>query len=219
MSYKLVVFDLDGTLVNSLADLAIAVNSGLKKAGLPTHEVDKYKVFVGNGREKLIDRAMGESFTNEKLRKIVKDEFDSFYKLHCNDNTAAYKNCGKMLRGLKKAGIKTAVLSNKPDEFVDEILNKTYPDFKFDTAWGKKPEYPTKPSPEALNAIIDMLGVKKSECLYIGDSDVDIFTAENAGVDMLGVEWGFRGKDELISAGAEFVAADAMEILEYINEN
>lgn len=219
MSYKLVVFDLDGTLVNSLTDLAIAVNEGLKKAGLEVHEVEKYKKFVGNGRDKLIDRAMGESFKDEKLREIVRDKFDSYYKIHCNDNTTSYNNCDKMLNALKNAGIKTAVLSNKPDEFVEEILSKVYPEHKFDIAWGKKPEYPTKPSPEALNAIVEKLGLKTSDCLYIGDSDVDIFTAQNAGVDMIGVEWGFRGRGELIAAGAEFVACDAMEILEYINEN
>lgn len=219
MSYKLVVFDLDGTLVNSLKDLAIAVNEGLKKAGLPVYEVDKYKMFVGNGREKLVERAMGGSYEDVKLRDIVRDTFDSFYKEHCNDNTEAYAGCDKMLSSLKNAGIKTAVLSNKPDEFVNAILSKLYPLHKFDIAWGKKPEYPTKPNPEALNAIIEILGVKKSECLYIGDSDVDIFTANNAGVDMIGVEWGFRGRKELADAGAPFIARTADEVLEYIYEN
>ncbi len=219
MKYKLIVFDLDGTLVNSLADLAISVNEGLKKAGLKTHDIEKYKKFVGNGREKLIDRAMGESRNDETLRKIVKETFDSYYKDHCNDNTTAYKGCEKLLFELKKAGVKTAVLSNKPDEFVDEILRKIYPNHKFDSAWGKKPEFITKPNPEALNAMLKDLAVKKSECLYIGDSDVDIFTANNAGVDMLGVDWGFRGRKELIDAGAKYVVSSADEILEYIHEN
>lgn len=219
MKYKLLVFDLDGTLVNSLTDLAVSVNEGLKKAGLKPHEVEKYKKFVGNGREKLIDRAMGESCKDERLRTIVKDTFDTFYKEHCNDNTTSYNGCEKLLSELKKTGVKTAVLSNKPDEFVSGILSKIYPGHKFDSAWGKKPGYPVKPDPEALNAILKELKIKKSECLYIGDSDVDIFTAKNAGVDMLGVDWGFCERKELIDAGAEFVASSADEILEYINEN
>jgi phosphoglycolate phosphatase len=219
MKYKLLVFDLDGTLVNSLADLAISVNEGLKKVGLKTHEIEKYKKFVGNGREKLIDRAMGESRDDENLRKIVKETFDSYYKAHCNDNTTSYKGCEKLLSDLKKAGVKTAVLSNKPDEFVNDILTKVYPNHKFDSAWGKRNEYPVKPCPEALNAMLKELNVEKSECLYIGDSDVDVFTANNAEVDMLGVDWGFRGRKELIDAGAKYVASSADEILEYINEN
>lgn len=219
MKYKLVVFDLDGTLVNSLRDLAIAVNEGLRKAGLSTHSVEEYRIFVGNGREKLVERAMGESYGDEKLRAIVKDTFDSYYKEHCNDNTVPYIGCDLLLNKLKKAGIKTAVLSNKPDEFVEKILRKTYPEHSFDIAWGKKKQFPTKPSPEALNAIIEKLGVKKSECLYIGDSDVDIFTAGNAKVDMIGVDWGFRTRAELENASAGFVASSADQILEYINEN
>lgn len=218
MKYKLLVFDLDGTLVNSLKDLAIAVNFGLKTAGLPIHEIEKYKVFVGNGREKLIERAMGGEYCDESLREIVKNKFDSYYAEHCNDNTDSYDGCGKMLSELQSLGIKTAVLSNKPDEFVEKILKKVYPDHNFDLAWGKKSEYKTKPDPEALYAILDKLGIKKENCLYLGDSDVDIYTAKNAGVDMLGVDWGFRGREELIEAGADAVVSSAEEILEYINE-
>lgn len=219
MKYKLIVFDLDGTLVNSLTDLAIAVNEGLKKAGLKTHKIEKYQKFVGNGRENLIDRAMGESFNDERLRNIVKETFDTFYKAHCNDNTTSYKGCEKLLFELKKSGVKTAVLSNKPDEFVRGILNKIYPGYNFDSAWGKKPEYPVKPDPKALNAVLNELNINKLECLYIGDSEVDVLTAKNAGVAMLGVDWGFRTRKELIDAGAQVVVSSADEILGYINEN
>lgn len=218
MKYKLVVFDLDGTLVNSICDLANAVNKGLKKAGLPTHNTNEYKRFVGNGREKLIDRAMGEIRTDEKLRKTVKNTFDVYYAEHCNDNTSAYKGCYELLSELKKLGVKTAVLSNKPDEFVDKILKKVYPHHNFDMAWGKKSEYPSKPSPDALNEMLKILKVENSECLYIGDSNVDIYTAKNAKVDMLAVDWGFRERKELIDAGAGYVASDVEDILGYINE-
>lgn len=214
--YKLVVFDLDGTLVNSLTDLAIATNKGLEKAGLPIHETEAYKKFVGNGRDKLIDRAMGEAHRDAATRKIVMDEFDGYYNRHLNDNTVAYDGCAEMLREIGKMGVKTGVLSNKPDEFVAKILEKCYPDYSFDAAWGKRADFSPKPDPASLNAMLSELNVSLEECLYIGDSDVDVFTAANAGVDMIGVEWGFRGREELVSAGAPFVASKAEEITEYV---
>lgn len=117
---------------------------------------------------------------------------------------------------LDKNGIMTAVLSNKPDEFVGAILSKVFPNHKFTEAWGNKKEYKCKPDGEALNAILSKHNVKQSECIYIGDSDVDVFTAKNAGVSMLGVEWGFRGRKELTEAGAPQVAATADELLNMI---
>lgn len=213
---KIAVFDLDGTLVDSLTDLALNVNKGLKKAGLPEHPVESYKRFVGNGRETLIKRAMGDFADDAEKAKTVRDTFDAEYKIHCNDNTSAYPGCDKMLSKLSAAGIKTAVLSNKPDEFVDKILNKLYPNHSFTEAWGQKPQYRCKPDKEALHAMLSIYSIKPDECVYIGDSDVDVFTAQNAGVKLAGVSWGFRGKQELISAGAPFVADNADELTEYI---
>lgn len=214
--YKILVFDLDGTLVDSLTDLANATNKGLETAGLPTHPISAYKIFVGNGRDMLIKRAMGEKADNTELYNIVESVFDKEYKIHSNDNTASYDGCAEMLDKLADANIKTAVLSNKPDEFVADILKKVYPNHTFSAAWGKKPEYPKKPDGTSLNAILKQFGLNREDCLYIGDSDVDVFTAKNAGVDMLGVEWGFRGREELLSAGAAAVVKTADEILEYI---
>ena len=213
---KIAVFDLDGTLVDSLTDLALNVNKGLKKAGLPEHPVERYKRFVGNGRETLIKRAMGDSADDAEKAKIVRDTFDAEYKIHCNDNTSAYPGCDKMLSKLSAAGIKTAVLSNKPDEFVDKILKKLYPRHSFTEAWGQKPQYRCKPDKEALHAMLSIYSIEPAKCVYIGDSDVDVFTAQNAGVKLAGVSWGFRGKQELISAGAPFVADDTDELTEYI---
>lgn len=214
---KAVVFDLDGTLVDTICDLAEATNEGLKKAGLPVHSVEKYKMFVGNGRDNLVKRSMGDYY-DEKLADIVRDTFDSYYAEHCNDNVKSYDGCAEMLSKLSEMGIETAVLSNKPDEFVEGILNNVYPDHTFTAAWGKKSQFPVKPDPAALNALLDELGVIPEECLYIGDSNVDVYTAHNAGIRMIGVEWGFRGRKELVDAGAEHVVKTAAEILEYINE-
>ena len=110
----------------------------------------------------------------------------------------------------------TAVLSNKPDEFVERILRKLYPEHSFTEAWGQKPQYKTKPDGEALHAIMALHGVLPQDCIYIGDSDVDVYTAKNAGIAMAGVSWGFRGKRELTEAGAPFVADTAAELLEYL---
>ena len=213
---KMAVFDLDGTLVDSLTDLALNVNKGLKAVGLPEHPVDSYRGFVGDGRALLVKRAMGAASADEETLNSVTEIFNNEYKIHCNDNTSSYEGCDELLKGLAEKGVLTAVLSNKPDEFVDRILKKVYPEHKFTEAWGQKPQYPTKPDGASLHAILSLHGVLPEECVYIGDSNVDVFTAQNAGVKMAGVSWGFRGKAELLGAGAPFVADTAGELLRYI---
>lgn len=213
---KMVIFDLDGTLVDSLADLAISVNHALKNAGLEEKPVENYKTYVGNGRDMLIKRAMGKACEDKALFEQVRKDYDEHYAAHCNDNTKSYPGCENMLKKLTAKGIKTAVLSNKPHEFVKKILDKLYPYHAFVAAWGQKPQYKTKPNPDAVFAIMKLNDVTSDECLYVGDSDVDVFTANNAGVHMAGVSWGFRGREELKSAGAPFVADTAEELYEYI---
>lgn len=213
---KIAVFDLDGTLVDSLTDLALSVNKGLRSVGLPEHPVDAYRRFVGNGRDMLVRRAMGDAATDDALRAQVTRVFNEEYKLHCNDNTAAYPGCDDMLKSLEQHGVLTAVLSNKPDEFVARILQKLYPDRTFTEAWGQKPQYKCKPDGESLHAMLALHGLTPEDCVYIGDSDVDVFTAQNGGVAMAGVSWGFRGKAELLAAGAPFVADAAEELTEYL---
>ncbi len=213
---KLVVFDLDGTLVNSLTDLALSVNKGLKAAGLEEHPVNRYKTFVGNGREMLVRRAMGAAADDAEKFAIVLDTFNKEYEIHCNDNTEAYEGCSEMLDILAEKGILTAVLSNKPDEFVEQILTKLYPKHSFSAAWGQKPEFKCKPDGESLHAMLARLEISPGECMYVGDSDVDVYTAQNGSVHMAGVSWGFREKSELITAGAPYVANTAEQLLEYI---
>lgn len=213
---KMVIFDLDGTLVDSLTDLALNVNKGLKAVGLPEQPVERYRKFVGNGRAMMVKRAMGEQSGDlDKFNSVV-EIFNQEYKLHCNDNTASYPGCDELLRGLAAHHILYAVLSNKPDEFVPRILQKAYPGCAFAEAWGQKPQYKIKPDGEAVHAMLQMHNVKPEECVYVGDSDVDVFTAQNAGVKMAGVSWGFRGKRELLEAGAPFVADTAAELLAYL---
>lgn len=213
---KMVIFDLDGTLADSLADLALNVNKGLKAAGLPEHPVDAYRSFVGNGRVTLVKRAMGDARRDHTKFNTVISTFNKEYLLHCNDNTTAYDGCPEMLRGLADKGVLTAVLSNKPDEFVEKILAKLYPDHRFTAAWGQKPQYNCKPDGESLRSMLWLHHVAPDECVYVGDSDVDVNTARNAGVKMAGVAWGFRGKQELLDAGAPFVADTPAELLDYL---
>lgn len=211
--YKLVVFDLDGTLANTLEDLANATNYGLEKAGLKTYPVEDYKQMVGSGIVNLVKRAMSPE-TDKKIFDIVKGGFDYYYNAHSIDKTTPYEGTEKLLNNLEEKGIKTAVLSNKPDEFVAKILAKIFPNHKFAFAWGKKPEFDIKPSPDALYAMLKELNIKKEECIYVGDSNVDCYTAQNAGVKCCGVSWGFRGRKELEEAGADVVIDNADEFLE-----
>lgn len=210
------VFDLDGTLVDSLTDLALNVNKGLKAVGLPEHPVDSYRGFVGDGRAMMVKRAMGEASADEEKFNSVTEIFNNEYKIHCNDNTSSYEGCDELLKGLAEKGVLTAVLSNKPDEFMDKILGKLYPDHRFLEAWGQKPQYKCKPDREALHAMLSLHDIAPEDCVYIGDSDVDVLTARNAGVKMAGVSWGFRGRKELLDAGAPFVADTAEELTRYL---
>lgn len=214
--FKLVVFDLDGTLCDTLSDLGNAVNYALESEGLPTHPLSAYNKFVGNGINNLIKQVLQSKGDDKELCDKVKAKFDEYYPFHLCDSTIAYEGIAQLLSKLKALGIKTAVHSNKPHTYVPEILKTLFPEHSFDLAWGKKDCFERKPSPQALLEIINRIGVEKSEVLYVGDSDVDVFTAHNAKVKVCGVEWGFRGKEELLSVGADYIAKDVKELLNII---
>ena len=213
---KMVIFDLDGTLANSLADLALNVNKGLKAAGLPERPVADYRNYVGNGRVTLVKRAMGDAASDHVKFNVVISTFNREYNIHCNDHTVAYDGCADMLKGLSDKGIRTAVLSNKPDEFVEKIMSELYPEHRFTAVWGQKPQYNCKPDGESLRSMLWLYNLAPADCIYVGDSDVDVYTARDAGVRMAGVSWGFRGKEELQAAGAPYVADTAGELLDYL---
>ena len=215
---KIVVFDLDGTLVNSIYDLADCVNTALADAGLCQNSLEEYYTFVGNGMENLIRLSMKEQGDNDELYKVIRRDFDALYEKHCNDKTIPYGGVEDLLQKLKTAGYTTAVLSNKAHRFVATILEKCFPSHIFDAAWGQQEGIKRKPDGEGLTKLLESLDFKKEECVYVGDSDVDVFTAANAGVDMVGVLWGFRGKEELILSGAKHIAADADELFGLISE-
>lgn len=211
---KLVIFDLDGTLVDSIYDLADCVNLALCKYSLPENTLNEYYAFVGHGMENLVRSAMKAEGQNDELYKKVRAEFDALYSLHCNDKTVPYQGIAQMLRTLSEKGIQTAVLSNKAHRYVGDILCKCFPDHKFSLAWGHREGMHRKPDPQSLFALINEAGYTPSDCVYVGDSDVDVLTAENAGVDLVCVGWGFRSIEQLKASGAKFIAETAEELAE-----
>lgn len=209
---KGIIFDLDGTLLNTIEDLANACNYSLSTLGYKTHEVEKYKTFVGNGRYKLIERMLPEGNRNvENIEKALK-LFDYYYEKHMIDMTKPYEGIIDILDKLIDKEINIAVVSNKPHEFTTEVV-KSYFGNRFKVVYGHKKDTKEKPDPWAVIEVINEFNVNKEECLYVGDSEVDINTAKNAGVKSVGVEWGFRGRDELEKAGANYIIENPEEIL------
>ena len=217
--YNACVFDLDGTLIDSLGDLAESCNDALSLYELPTHSVSEYRYFVGSGIQNLIKRSMGEKSSDEKLRISVSRAFNMIYAEKCLELTKPYKGISQLLSKLKANGIKIGVLSNKSDEFAKKIVDALFEDDELDVVWGNKDSFPITPEPQALYALLNELGCKKENCLYIGDSDIDVITAKNADIDFCGVEWGFRGAEELHSAGADTIVKKPIEILDLVCAN
>lgn len=212
MKYKLAVFDLDGTILDTLEDLADSVNYALDKQGFPRRTVDEVRRFVGNGIRKLIERAVPPETDDEMIENVFA-EFTAHYKEHCADKTKPYDGILEVLQKLRERGIKTAVVSNKADYGVQKLCAQYFPEL-FDYAVGEREGIRRKPCPDSLLAVIDKLGADLAETVYIGDSDVDLKTAENAGVDVISVGWGFRDESFLKENGAEFVIHRPEEIPE-----
>lgn len=216
--YKLVVFDLDGTLADTLADLAAAVNHALSLRGLPVHPTEAYRYFVGNGADNLMVKALGDSFTPE-LAKQLKEDFSAYYAEHSLDATTDYPGISDLLGRLSADGIMTAVISNKPDAFVPRIMSALYKDHSFTRLSGQRSGIPCKPDPTSLVMLMDDLGVSAADTLYVGDSDVDVAFGHGAGVKVCGVSWGFRGIEELRASRADMIADTAAQLQDVIYES
>ena len=215
--YKLAAFDLDGTIADTLRDLAEAVNYAMTRQGLKTYPVDDYRHFVGNGVDNLMMTVMGGGYSPEAAERAKADFYDC-YAGHCLDYTAVYPGIAELLSRLSADGVMTAVISNKPHAFVPRILSALYPGHSFTYASGQRGGAARKPAPDALLSLMAELGVSPRDTLYIGDSDVDVAFAHAAGVKVCGVSWGFRGAGELISAGADMIADTVGQLTEYIYE-
>lgn len=213
---KLVVFDLDGTLVNSLEDLADAVNLGLKSMGFPVHEVEKFRYFVGNGAMLLCQRALPEKHRTDENTTALYKKFAQHYAVHFADKTRPYDGIAELLRDIKSKGINIAVASNKPHADCNRVVDMLFDRSHIDAAMGSNNGFEKKPAPDIVFELMQRFGADASQTLFVGDSDVDIITAKNASVESVGCLWGFRTEDELKNAGADFIAASPCDILKYI---
>lgn len=210
MRYKLAIFDLDGTILNTLDDLADSLNFALKSSGFPERSVDEVRGFVGNGIRKLIERGVPAEADIAAVDKVHSD-FTAHYKVHCADKTRPYDGITELLVKLRKSGCLTAVVSNKADYGVQELCADYFPGM-FDFTVGEREGIRKKPAPDSVKEVLRTLGVSNKEAVYIGDSDVDIETAKNAEMDCIGVEWGFRGREFLETHGAKVIAAKTEDI-------
>lgn len=198
--HKAVIFDLDGTLLDTLQDLKNAVNMALEINGLPKRTLDEVRQFVGNGVRNLMIRAVEGGEKHPEFEKIFAD-FKAYYEMHCQEETGPYEGIMELLECLKKRGIKMAIVSNKVDSAVKVLAEEYFSGF-FETAIGEKEDVAKKPAPDMVFKALEELGIEAKEAIYVGDSDVDIMTAMNAGLPCISVTWGFRDRDFLMFHGA-----------------
>ena len=207
---KTVIFDLDGTLLNTLEDLKEAANFALSEFGYPKRSLEEIRGFVGNGVRKLIERAVPEACENiDECLCIFKK---NYYENMCN-NTVPYNGILKILKDLQDNGIKIGVVSNKFDSAVKELCKKYFGNL-VDIAVGQSDDVPKKPAPEGVFKVMKELGAEKISTVYIGDSEVDVQTAKNSGLPCIGVTWGFRNKNDL--QGADYIIDNPCDIISVI---
>lgn len=214
MKYKLVIFDLDGTILNTLEDLYISVNFALLKNNLPQRSKEEVRRFVGNGIRLLIERAVPEKTESELTEKVFFD-FKEHYAVHSMDNTKPYEGIKDLLTDLKSQGVKTAVVSNKADFAVQKLVS-LYFDGMFDFVLGEMEGTNKKPAPDMVYKAIEAVDVSAEYVVYIGDSEVDVETADNSSVDCIIVDWGFREREYLLSCGAKVLASCVSELSELL---
>lgn len=214
MKYSTVIFDLDGTLTNTLEDLHDSTIFALKKFEYPLHNIEKTRQSVGNGNENLIAKLLPDGRESPNFEEVL-EAFKEHYAKNSKNKTRPYDGIVSLLENLKSKNFKLAVISNKFDWAVKDIVEHFFPQI-FDISVGESETIKRKPCPDALFKVVNDLGEKLENVVFVGDSDVDIMTAKNAGVDVISVSWGFRTKDELLSAGAEVIIDNPDELLKYV---
>ena len=208
---KAVLFDLDGTLVNSIFDIAAAMNYALQTLEQPTFSVEQYYQMVGNGMKNLCRKALAED--KQHLLEPLLEAYNARYLTHCCQETVAYDGVSTLLERLSARGLKLAVITNKPQSQTEQVM-ALLPGAPLQVVWGQQPPFAVKPDPAVYHHVCGLLGVSPEETAYCGDSDVDMLFAKNAGAKAIGCLWGFRSREELEAAGADCVAAAPLEILE-----
>lgn len=212
---RLLIFDLDGTILNTLDDLAESTNYALRENQLPERSLDEVRAFVGNGIGKLIERAVPEGST-EGLRRAVLESFTAHYREHSADKTRPYDNIMELLETLKEEGYLLAVVSNKADFAVQSLCEQYFPGV-FTFAVGEREGVRRKPCPDSVNEVLETLKVQREEAVYIGDSEVDVQTARAAEMDLIAVAWGFRDCEVLKAQGANIIVEAPEEILKVVH--
>lgn len=211
MGYQTVLFDMDGTVLDTLRDLWASTNAVLRELGYPERTLGEIRSWVGNGAENQIRRALPEGADKRTLADALA-RYRTHYAAHCRDHTAPYDGIVPMLRALRAAGKKLAVVSNKPDAAV-KLLNEEHFAGLISVAIGETPERRRKPAPDTVFAALEALGAPRSGAVYVGDSEVDVATARGAGLPLIAVSWGFRDRETLERAGAEVIADDPKELV------
>lgn len=213
---KTIIFDLDGTLIDSLEDIAVCMNKVLEELNLPTYEINEYKYFVGGGISVLVDNALkGES---TQIKEEVTKRFKVIYDQKLHAKTKPYEGIYELLKELEKLDCNLAILSNKPHEFTVEYANSLFDNFNFKEVHGQKVDVPKKPDPIAAINIAKSFNTPCEEIYFVGDTMVDMQTAKNAGMIAIGVLWGFRDEKELNEHGADYLVSHPLEILEIIKK-
>lgn len=215
MKYKTIIFDLDGTLLDTLEDLKNAVNYALISNGFPERTLEEIKSFIGNGTRVLIKRSLPSFQIDLETYEIVYQNFIDYYKFHSLDFTHPYEDIVVLLTKLKEDGYKTAIISNKNDDATKMMQKKFFPNL-IDIAIGTKDFSKTKPNPESTLEIMELLNVKREDCVFVGDSEVDIQTAKNANIPCISVSWGFKTTNFLKTNNATIIINEPLELLKHI---
>lgn len=213
---KLCIFDLDGTLANTLYTIAHYGNTALARCGYKEIPDEEYKNFVGNGADVLLRKMLMYTAGSEENVAEVRKVYDELYEKAPSFLTKVYDGMEYLISVLKECGILLCVNSNKPDDMTKAVVSKIFPKNTFTMVEGQKEGTPKKPDPAAVLNILETLNISKNECVYIGDSEVDIKTAKNAGVTSIAVTWGFRDKEAIIAEGPDYIAQYPYEILDFI---
>ena len=213
---KLVIFDLDGTLLNTIEDLGNAANYALSQNGYPTHSLASYPFFVGNGVRNLIRKALPDDMRTDSIIESLLKDFKEYYNEHNTDCTKPYDGIEELLRNLQDNGVKMAVASNKYQQATEKIIASYFGDIDFVAVYGQRDGVNVKPDPSVVFSILSDAKVPKSEVLYVGDSGVDMETARRACVDSVGVTWGFRSEKELNEYHADMIVNKASDIFDIV---
>lgn len=212
MENQLIIFDLDGTLLNTIGDLAVGCDHMLSLRGLPTHSYEEYCTFVGNGIMRLVERALPEELRTEEYVKAARRDFVEFYIDNIDNHTVPYEGMVELVEQLQTKGAKLAVASNKFQAGTEKLIRKFFPTIEWVEICGNREGVPLKPDTTLVDMIIEKAGVERKNCTMVGDSAVDIQTARNAAIRSVGVSWGFRSREELEQAGADHIADTVEEL-------